>query len=323
MSEAKEFLLIKLNKSKRGVSGIISGIFMVSVTILCFNLLVWQMIQADVYAGILRERERLEWERRNERIEITAIGSSTTQLTFNVTNLGPVAAHLVGIWLTRTDVSPRTTSYKAIDDWVAPGGVKNVTGPSIVPGSTCFFRVITEKGNSVSPAQAITTYGQPGEAQLVPFTLAFIPGSFQYQCQGTASWTPAWRIENGKDKDYAVFRLNVTNTANKDVNVRVDSVLDFGETWQQTSRLNFIQNSYYIVASGSTTGHLISFTSQTIQAGKSAYVYFGATEVGGNNNQDMPTGERWYVLVALFYQYVGESTVYGATVAVIAVQIVS
>jgi len=78
-----------------------------------------------------------------------------------------------------------------------------------------------------------------------------------------------------------------------------------------------------MVALGSTTGNLCKFTSQTIPARKSAYVYFGVKTVGSNGDRAMPEFGRYYVSLVLYCQYVGDSTVYGSTVGIIAQKVVS
>jgi hypothetical protein len=128
---------------------------------------------------------------------------------------------------------------------------------------------------------------------------------------------------NRAERNNVVFRIKITNTAKKDVNVRVDSVLSFGKTWYETYLVDFVVYSYYMVALGSTTGNLGKFTSQTIPARKSAYVYFGAKTVGNNGDRAMPELGRYYVFLALYCQYVGDSTVYGSTVGVLAQRVVS
>ena len=316
-----------MNRREKGIAPIVSGIFIVAVAGLCFNLLVWHFVQAETYGRLLREMDQLEWEKQNENLEITDLFNGWPNLTFTISNLGSVPAHLVDVWLIWLDPpapQPKNQSLHRIDIWINPSDVRNVTGaPSIVSNRAYDFFVVTERGNVVRPQSYLLNWAQPGAAQSMPFTLTFLQDAFQYECQYTTSWTSAWNIVSGAEKNNAIFRINITNTAKKDVYVRVDSVLDFGKTWYETDRVNFVLYSYYVVAPGSTTGALVKFTSQTIPAGKSACVYFGAKTVGDNDNQKMPEIGRYYIFLALYCQYVGDSTVYGSTVGVLAQKVIS
>jgi hypothetical protein len=73
----------------------------------------------------------------------------------------------------------------------------------------------------------------------------------------------------------------------------------------------------------SASGSLSKFTSQTIPARRPAYVYFGAKTVGNNGDRAMPELGRYYVSLVLYCQYVGDSTVYGSTVGIIAQKVIS
>mgnify|MGYP001036217598 CR=1 FL=1 len=95
-------------RKRKGVSGVISGVFLVAIAVMIFNVLAWQFFQYDAYHRTALERDQREWERFNERIEITDVGYGS-YLRFKVRNMGGVTARIVTVYL--NDISsniPRT-----------------------------------------------------------------------------------------------------------------------------------------------------------------------------------------------------------------------
>jgi len=315
---------------RKGVSGIISGVFLVAVAVMIFNVLAWQFFQADMHNRVVLEAQQRDWERFNERLAIISVEVGTVYLNFTVKNYGSVAAHVVDLFIRFSNATHQSYS---LDVWIPSGNTTRVIGPSKLKlqlTDVYDFQIGTERGNLIAPSEAmIINQSQPGGNQNVPFTLSFVKDSFQYIIGGEtwAKAKPAWYI-NASCSDSVVFRVNITNTYKSNVQL-LSGCHMLLVTPDQMGNLN-AGYKMFIVAEGATiTGGTVPALpagGQWLPAGKSRYVYYSATSESGTDPTKLssnPMDLNYLNFVGLFYKVANDpnGTVFGATVAIIAMQI--
>jgi len=322
---------VNLLRIRRGVSGIISGVFLVGLTVMIFSALSWQFFRADQYNQVVLERQQREWERFNERLTITNVQTGVNTLRFDVINYGSVSAQITDLYLTNLSATPHSHSRHSQNIWMALGTAKTIdTVVTIEVGDTYRFIVTTARGNAFAPsATYIVNEAQPLGGQTVPFTLSFLSDSFQYITSGQ-TWNDnrsAWYMTEKKGTA-VVFRLNVTNNYDRDVRLLSGcNMLMITPDPQGNLKAGY---KMFIVKEETTIvgGNVQRFPldGQWIPAKKSRYLYFSATSENGttptsliNNVED----NNYINFGAIFYKIKDDplNTTYGATVGIIAMQI--
>jgi len=320
---------MKIVRRKRAVSGIISGLFLVAASMMLFGAFYWQYVAQDHYNQIVLARLNREWERLNERLLISEVQTGTATLRFNVTNYGSVSANVTDLYLTNKSATPVWQKRYSLSIWINPGTkIYLNTNVSMTSGASYQFRIATQRGNTFAPTEGtIINQLQPGAGQNVPFTLWFVPESFQYVTTGL-TWStarPAWYMQLAKGS-YVVFRLNVTNTYPSSVLVMSGCTMLIVAPNDQ-GNLNS-EYKIYIVEEGSTAGAVVRFPSAGIwiPARSSKYLYYTASSENGTDTLRLITSQadkNYLNFVGLFYKVQGDptNTIFGANVAVIAMQI--
>lgn len=317
-------------KNKRGVSGIIAGIFMLLVFILIIATQIMVHQQQRSYDEAITEKNQREWERYNEKIEIALANIDVTTLTITINNNGAVVAHLVDLWIRcYGDTPPENALWQKlyeIDYYVNPGYSISFTPPGSFDESLEYsLKVVTELGNMVTsevPYPPLYSNGGgmgEGSSQTVPMVVTWTQDSFQFRTTQLSIWTPAWEIWLDSLHGDVVFRVNVTNVwyEGKDIEIQEFSVTNIGQIGNE-----FSEKEYFIVAPESYPGDVSSFTTQTIPYGEWRYVYFGANQVSGDSLEPLPSpNESYIVFINLRFNFEGESVTYGHTIAVMHMQI--
>jgi len=319
-------------RRRKGISGIFSGVFIVLITMLIFSALVWQVFRSDQYNQVVLARQQREWERLNERLLITNVQKGVTKLEFDVTNYGAVTACLTDLYLTNLTAIPRHNSRHTLNVWINPGNLTHVlTGISILIAATYSFIVTTARGNAFAPSPPVTVNVlQPLAGQPVPFALTWTRDSFQYIRKGQTWSTPqtAWRIVEPKG-NYVVFRINVTSHYTTNVlllsggNLLIVSA-DVGGNLNARYKMWIVQEAATIDGSNKVP----PFPSEGlwIPANQSKYVYFSSTAERGSDAARLSTNAEdldLQLFAGIFFKVSGDpyDTIYGATVAIIAMQI--
>lgn len=218
---------------KRGISGIISGIFMVVVSMLAFSTFYWQYVQQDHYNQVLLNRMQREWERLNEKVEISDTALSGSYLRFKIRNTGGVTAHIVTVYLndTTANVARDLVLANYIESncsaYIGPGTEKWVyTTISVTPGNTYDLKVATERGNiGIIPRFVASSQSGPTGTQSVPFTFSFVPDDYQWSASQSGPWAKAWVFTAVGSDIY--FRIKLKNTSGGDVVVETRSHVNF------------------------------------------------------------------------------------------------
>lgn len=294
-------------RKRRGVSGIISGVFLVALTVMIFSTLSWQFFRADQYNQVMLERQQREWERFNERLMIDNIGLSVTTLQFDVINYGAVTAHITDLYLTNLSATPYQYSRHSLDLWINLGSTKRLnTHVTIEVGNKYQFIVTTERGNSFVPsAQYFVNQPQPYGTQSCPFTFGFGLDDFQYMSTDHG-WQRAWVVNQTSSQEKAYrFCINLTNTAGGDIRLLYCSSMTFMRVDETSDVMHAewrlpILDKNMVITNGTTTP-----------------IRFGPSD-------SFPPTAAYYVFIALFYRYTSGSLInqtFGTTVAVLSVYV--
>jgi len=305
-------------RKRKGVSGIISGVFLVAVAVMIFNVLAWQFFQYDVYRQIAVERDQREWERFNERVIISDYLNmgSASYLRLKIRNIGSVTARIVTVYLNDTTANiPRafvlanyiTSNCSA---WITPGTEKWVnTTISLTSGNLYDLKIATERGNIGVYLKLVggEAGGQtPQGTQPVPFTFSFKPQDWQYARTPGGPWSNAWVIVSLPGNDPVYFQLKIKNTAGGAVQIETASHLNFmtvGTSNNMMSKANTGLSNTLDLASDQE-GWLV-FSSIPRSSFDSQLTYY-------------------YVLVAIFFHYTNpQSSILGTNMAILAVRISS
>jgi len=306
---------------RKGVSGIISGVFLVAVAVMIFNVLAWQFFQYDAYRQIAVERDQREWERFNERVIISDYLNmgNASYLRLSIHNIGSVSAHIVTVYLNDTTANiPRAlvlSNYITpnCSAWIPAGEEKWInTTISLRSGHRYDLKIATERGNIgvylklVGGEEGGRT---PQGTQPVPFVFSFRPEDWQYAQSTSGPWSNAWLINPlpGGGSDPIYFRLKIKNTAGGAVQIATITHLNFmttsGSNNNMVSKANTgLPNSLNLA--DNEEGWLV-FSSIPRNSFESSLTYY-------------------YVLVAIFFQYTNPpSGILGTNMGILAVQIKS
>ena len=322
-------------RERKGVSGVISGVFLVGVTVMVFNVLAWQFFQYDAYRQTTLERDQREWERFNERIVISETGYGT-YLRFKVSNIGAVAAHIVEIWLNDTTTNvPRHYSLanyitSNCSAWIGSGAERWIyTTIPLTVGDTYDLKIGTERGNIGIMPKFLSSL-IPSGGQVSPFTFSFAAADFQY-IYGSQTWSNArgaWIINQGSGS-FVVFRLKLTNGYQSTARLQTSSVLNWlqippGKINPGQGASPHITYRCFILQKDSIPSNPQKFTSQSIGPSESDFFYFGSDVEADKTLNALTSGANgdYHIFVAIFFTIDGDptGTVYGATVAIIAAQ---
>jgi len=145
-------------RSRRGISTIIGACFFITIMLLAFNLMLWEMVQYDSYQQALDKMAQRDRDRLAERLEITDIFftvSGTPLMTIAARNTGGISISLARIYF---DTSPVTIVEKGSGNHYFTGGFLSVgesgtiniykTGStSLTSTGTYTLTFVTERGN--------------------------------------------------------------------------------------------------------------------------------------------------------------------------------
>jgi len=288
---------MSLLRKRRGVSGIISGVFLVAVAVMIFNVLAWQFFQYDAYHRTVLERDQLAWERYNERLIVYLPEVGVSKLNFTVRNYGSVSAHIVDLFFIFNN---GTHLYYRLDVWLGPGALKRIAdvGPTLQLTDVYYFQIGTERGNTTGPiptgSGGISNEPTPGQGQAMPFVFGFGYDDWQY-LNSSSQWTAAWRLP--KTGSIGEFRIILNNTYNAPVTIHLQTRLAYyPEDWASSSAVYSINT----VKTGSLK----------IPAKSAKTIYFGPNPCQFNK-------ARYYCFVEIFFYLDNPSQVYGTQVGVL------
>lgn len=124
----------RLKRNKRGVSNVmVVMLSLVLVVIVVDNIVLWDY-----------QMNQLDWERMQEKIEITAV-SVDTGSRFTIQNTGSQTAHLVSLWI--LDNSLKKHQRYDLNIFINAGNTFQLAD-IILPETPYIVKIVTEKGNA-------------------------------------------------------------------------------------------------------------------------------------------------------------------------------
>jgi hypothetical protein len=247
----KQKMSKKLLKNRKGVSGAISGVFVILICFLALGAIFVFAISQDRYNQVVNERSQLNWDIEEENF-IILDGQRNDDNTLNLTlfNSGSVAAHIVDIWVTHRNGSGNWQRLYGSDFWINPAetmievGKQNVTQLPNGIQYNCInltqpvtqtinytVKLVSERGNTAS---YLIKY-EPPEDEDEPPPLRYVFGSMRVKYAGPNGnssdrsdsdangwcnpWVPWDIISSAKIAEHNVLiKINITNTCGHDVN---------------------------------------------------------------------------------------------------------
>ncbi len=127
----------RLKRDKRGVSNVmVVMLSLVLIVIVVDNIVLWDY-----------QMNQLDWERMQEKIEITAAVSEGTVSLFTIQNTGSQTAHLISLWILDNSI----TNHQRYDlnTFINAGDTFQLARSDIIlPGTPYIVKIVTEKGNA-------------------------------------------------------------------------------------------------------------------------------------------------------------------------------
>lgn len=127
----------RLERDKRGVSNVmVVMLSLVLIVIIVDNIVLWDY-----------QMNQLDWERMQEKIEITAAVSEDTVSLFTIQNTGSQTAHLISLWILDNSI----TNHQRYDlnTFINAGDTFQLARSDIIlPGTPYIVKIVTEKGNA-------------------------------------------------------------------------------------------------------------------------------------------------------------------------------
>src|SRR4030042_5652071 len=127
----------RLERDKRGVSNVmVDMLSLVLIVIVVDNIVLWDY-----------QMNQLDWERMQEKIEITAAVSEGTVSLFTIQNTGSQTAHLISLWILDNSI----TNHQRYDlnTFINAGDTFQLARSAIIlPGTPYIVKIVTEKGNA-------------------------------------------------------------------------------------------------------------------------------------------------------------------------------
>ncbi len=316
--------LKKLLQSNRGVSGAISGMFVLLILFLAITSVYAYHVTQDNYNQVVTKRHQIDWERLNERIIISSVDVlDDMTLSAVIKNEGSVTAHLVTLWLSAFNSSGSAQwqrQYK-IDIWISSEEIKDNFGQSnynyflVKPGNSMEFlnsiqlaeswiyamKIVTERGNiaSYSPIPDIMDLEGGGG---YPIVIVADHYNFQYTAGTMTEFEPAYIKPRSTDR--TLYRILLNNTTNHRIFLKNNC------TMLQIQGAVGAINERFLVSDQSTSwpDNLVSFNNQILDPGEAKYLYFAATIEGGNEWQVESTKKDYYLIGFLIsFVYEGET----------------
>jgi len=194
----------RIVRSRRGISTIIGACFFITIMLLAFNLMLWQMVQYDSYQQGLDKMAQRDKDRLAEQLEVSDIFFTTStpaHITISLRNTGGISVNVVRIYF---DTKPVTIVDKGSGGGQFTGGFLdvgetgtidvNTQGTSLVSTGSYTLTFVTERGNIFTSYYPKTSKFQS--------SLAYTYKSMRtrYAYGGVGSSQPAGTI------DYATFR---------------------------------------------------------------------------------------------------------------------
>lgn len=321
----KQKMSKKIFQSRKGVSGTISGVFVILICFLALGAIFVYAINLDRYNQVVNERSQLNWDIEEENF-IILDGQRNDDSALNLTlfNSGGVTAHIVDIWVTHRNGSGNWQRLYSSDFWINPAetvqnfGEQNVTllpngiqldsinlTQPVVEGINYTVKLVSERGNTVS---YLIKYEPPEENPPPP--LRYVFGSMQIKYTDSTArndsdadgWCNPWITRSmlntikPNNQNNVTIKINITNTAGHDVNFTTGAVAYQSSTQQGNTQMYVggIESTSHYFYDGETKEiiFILNYLNDEVQASEPPFVLVGLGAFSTNNypNEDFLSG---------------------------------
>jgi hypothetical protein len=330
----------RLYRSRKAVSGIIGGVFFITILFVSFNVMIWYYGQQSNLYSQGAKAQQLAQQSLLESFQIQQILLPSGHVNATIKNTGSVTIHIVHIAITSRSDSPMWHKIYNSSYFINPGSsATNVgyneivnTPTALSTANTYTVTFITERGNAETGTYtptAITSGAYETFGNLGYLTVSFTPAGFQYTSENQLTPQIAWQLSYNYACYYQpniIWLVVFTNHGMYDATIKKWSgieVFPLGNYWYG----DYWGNDFWIVDSGSTPNHITSYTSgshypQIIPAsttgdwqtgGTPVTLLFGADSVNDYHGQSLTwgsyycgTNDVFELVIMVTYTYNGQ-----------------
>jgi len=309
--------------SRKGVGTALGAVFFITLAIMSITAM-WAISFYEArYQRVREEMNDFDVQRISENLNVKAVENSThAGYAYDIVedNLGGVTVNVARIYVYDQNTSalkiydPQTElGYGFTNGTIAPGEANHripVKGEPL--NETHEYRIIlaTDRGRQFSVTKTpVRERGAPmagkGEATLLVVT--FNLESFQYKDIKHDIWTSAWSKPRSMEKEHPLYRVNITNTGSKDIELKASSIMEQIKVGEgETSSERYICSEKTDVHNNNPT----PFVYQRIPAYSWRYVYFAGKDIDMSKWVDDPAPSAYHVSFVIYFNYVGENDIF-------------
>ncbi len=314
-------MIRRLKSARKGVGTAMGAVFFIAL--LLAAIITVKAIDAYQTRYLQAREEMVEWDikRISEDLEIVGINNPSTDSGYKfdiiMNNEAHETASIVRIYIYDNE---NETLWGLFDEQIIMGGY-GFTNGDILPGekghvikinaestlknSTMHLYgivICTERGRQFSYVYPpLSSYGAGAGGGGFSLLIAADHDNFQYKVLDM-NFTSAY-VKNHSTYQ-TLYRILVNNTTNKKIYL-----------WNNCTMLHFTaqpenQRERFIVSNQSSSALLLAFENETIDSNSTKYLYFAASQVGGNDWQTEPGAKGYYIIgLLIWFRYEGESEV--------------
>ena len=321
------YSLKKLLRSRKGVSGAISGVFLVTLFFLAMGAIYIYATNLDRYNQVVNERSDSNLEIIAEKFLILE-GQRNDDGTLNLTvlNHGSELAQIVDVWVTQRNENGSFQKLYQTSYWINPAetvyefGEQNVTElpngldlncinltQQVEPNINYTIKLVSSRGNIASymiSYPLIPEEDGGGGGGFYSLTISDLHDNFQYAKQDNMTFQGAYAKPRSTSR--TLYRLLLNNTT--------EERIFFHNNCSMLQKLyaGGAEQHRYIVSNLSDTSNSdpTEFSSQVIEPGAAQYIYFAGDSTSTPSWQSEPVKKGYYQIgFLIFFMYEGDTEV--------------
>ena len=279
---------------KKGFSSVVGAVFMVLIMwVLASSYFVYTLSENNVYNNAVAQKNQANLDRLSESTQVlnttyTSYNSSNVNVYAQIQNIGSSSIQFITVWLYVSNSTPWTKyNFSSLVNASVQGGSTftlnvNLTVTGVNSYSIYSFSswLITARGNTVALQQKISSSNVFISSQVTQGigSISMDFKQFQYYDFGSGyvsngtslpSSKNSYNIPNSNNTILAVLLTNYDNTT-QDIILNANSYV-----WIITPQAGTVKPAAWNIANVTNGKYINSFSTQTLQYGKSTMVYFG------------------------------------------------
>ena len=315
----------KFIRSRKGVSGAISGVFLVTLFFLAMGAIYIYATNLDRYNQVVIERSESDSEIIAEKFQILeGRRNNDGSLNLTILNYGSELAQIVDVWVTLRNengsfqklyqtsywINPAETIYNFGEQSVTelPNGLDqnciNLTQPLAPNKINYTVKIVSSRGNSASYMIAYQLPENGGGGGFYSLTIVESSDNFQYAQKDNMTFKIAYAKPRSTDR--TLYRVLLNNTTEDRIFFHNNCSL------LQKCFAGGAEQHRYIVSNLSDTNNAnpTEFSSQVIEPATAQYIYFAGDAISTPSWQPEPDKKEYYqVGVLIFFIFEGETEV--------------